>query len=178
MSTSQQTKCMVYTIGHSNHTLQHFLSLLWKYGIEIVADIRSQPYSRYVPHFNKDRLKNVLEHYGIKYLYLGKELGGRPVEPKYYDPVGKVNYILLAKSEPFQQRITWLIKELPKHKIALMCGEEDPTTCHRRLLVGQALIGQGIAVYHIRGDGHIDTDDDLKKKGKFKKQEFQQLTLF
>ncbi|AEG16704.1 hypothetical protein Desku_3214 [Desulfofundulus kuznetsovii DSM 6115] len=176
---NEQTKeRVVYTIGHSNHTLSHFLGLLWKYGIEVVADIRSQPYSRYVPHFNQKKLERVLTRSGIKYLYLGKELGGRPKEPEFYDEGGIVNYSRMAESEPFQRGMACLIEELSKYRVTLMCGEEDPTMCHRRLLVGRALAGQGITVYHIRGDGQLETEAQLKAEKKVEGRKFQQLSLF
>lgn len=173
----QRKERTIYTIGHSNHTLDHFLNLLRKHGIEVVVDVRSQPYSHYVPHFNQEKLKQVLPQNGVRYLYLGKELGGRPRGAEFYDEDGKVNYSRLAESEPFKQGIARLIQELPRSRVALMCGEENPTMCHRRLLVGRALAAQGITVYHIRGDGRIETDDQLEAEKKVEDCKVQQLLL-
>ena len=67
---------MLFTIGHSNHAFGHFRALLRRHGIEAVADVRSRPYSRFVPHFSKGRLDRLLAEADIGYLYLGAELGG------------------------------------------------------------------------------------------------------
>lgn len=168
----------VYTIGHSNHTLDRFLGLLREHGIEVVADIRSQPYSRYVPHFNQKELERVLRRSGIEYLYLGKELGGRPKEREFYDADGKVNYSRIARSRVFQQGLACVIEELSKHRVALMCGEEDPTMCHRRLLVGHELIRLGIMVYHIRGDGRVEAEAQLGVEEPVDDHKPRQLSLF
>lgn len=169
----------VYTIGHSNHSLQYFISLLLKYEIEILVDIRSNPFSRHVPHFNQYFLQRELERMGIKYLYLGRELGGRPREPEFYNKAdGKVSYSRIAETLMFKKAINFLLKVIRSSKTALLCGEEDPTSCHRRLLVGRVLINQGINVFHIRGDGRLDTEESLKNvKSKFSNR-FQQLKLF
>src|SRR5262245_11231288 len=91
----------ILTIGHSNHTMAVFLELLAKHGIEVVVDVRSAPYSRYVPHFNKPSLEEALGQTPIKYLYLGRELGGRPDGREYYDEDGHALYARVAESRLF-----------------------------------------------------------------------------
>ena len=72
-----------FTLGHSNHDLSDWLALLRQHGIEVVVDTRSSPYSKYVPHFDKELMQRSLEETGVRYLFLGAELGGRPANPAY-----------------------------------------------------------------------------------------------
>jgi uncharacterized protein (DUF488 family) len=152
----------VFTVGHSNHSAEKFAGLLRRYGIEAVVDTRSHPYSRHAPHFNAPSLEEILSKEGIGYLPLGGELGGRPEEETYYDAKGRVDYTLVERSQPFLDGISRLEQEIRDRAVALLCSEEDPTRCHRRLLVGWALKERGFVLRHIRGDGsiHIETEMD------------------
>jgi uncharacterized protein (DUF488 family) len=150
----------VYTIGHSNHSAEKFTDLLKRHGIEILVDARSQPYSRHAPHFNARTIERVLSGNGISYLFLGRELGGRPEGEEYYDAEGLVDYALLERSRPFLDGMRRLEMEIENRRVALLCSEEDPTGCHRRLLVGHALEGRGIPVLHIRGDGGVQAEGE------------------
>jgi uncharacterized protein (DUF488 family) len=152
---------LVFTVGHSNHSMQKFLSLLKGYGIEVLVDIRSHPYSRHAPRFNARALEATLSSDGIGYLFLGGELGGRPEGGEFYDAKGRVDYALVGCSRPFLDGISRLEKELRTRTAALLCSEEDPTRCHRRLLVGQALEERGISLRHIRGDGSVEMEDEV-----------------
>jgi uncharacterized protein (DUF488 family) len=145
----------IYTVGHSNQTMERFLALLERHGIQILVDVRSHPYSRYVPHFNRPALEDAVERKGVQYLYLGEELGGRPVGGEYYDAKGYVLYGRVAKAPFFRKGIERLEDEAALSRVALMCSEEDPTNCHRRLLIARVLAGEGVAVVHIRGDGAL-----------------------
>jgi uncharacterized protein (DUF488 family) len=151
----------VFTVGHSNVTQEAFVVLLKTHSIEVLVDVRSAPYSKYVPHFSGDALKQAVVRAGIKYLYLGRELGGRPREPRFYDSEGHVRYDLIAESPQFQEGIERLLRGIREHRVALMCNEEDPHKCHRRLLVGRVLTARGVAVLHIRGDGRIQPEAEL-----------------
>jgi uncharacterized protein (DUF488 family) len=151
----------VYTIGHSNVSQETFIALLNSHSIEVLVDVRSAPYSKYVPHFNGDALKQAVLRAGIKYLYLGRELGGRPREREYYDSEGHARYDLIAESPQFREGIERLSRGIREHRIALMCNEEDPSECHRRLLVGRVLMKRGVAVLHIRGDGRVQPEAEL-----------------
>jgi uncharacterized protein (DUF488 family) len=153
-------KKLVFTIGHSNHSAETFVRLLKGYGIEVLVDTRSHPYSRHAPRFNASALENALSKDGIGYLFFGAELGGRPEGGEFYDAKGRVDYALVGCSRPFLDGISRLEKELRTHTAALLCSEEDPARCHRRLLVGRALEELGYMLRHIRGDGSLETEDE------------------
>jgi uncharacterized protein (DUF488 family) len=130
------------------------------HGIEVLVDTRSRPYSRHAPHFNIGGIEATLSGDGIRYLFLGRELGGWPEGEEFYDAEGRVDYALVERSQPFLDGIHRLKTEIPTRRVALLCSEEDPAGCHRRLLVGRALIERGIAVRHIRGDGSVQTEGE------------------
>jgi uncharacterized protein (DUF488 family) len=148
----------VFTVGHSNHSAEKFAGLLRRHGIEAVVDTRSHPYSRHAPQFNARALEAVLSKDGIGYLFLGGELGGRPEGGEFYDAKGRVDYTLVGCSRPFLDGISRLEQEVGTRTVALLCSEEDPARCHRRLLVGRALEDRGITLLHIRGDGSIQIE--------------------
>ncbi len=151
----------VFTIGHSNHSAKKFVGLLKEHGIEVLVDTRSRPYSRHAPHFNPRGIEVVLSDDGIGYLFLGRELGGRPEGEEFYDAEGRVDYALVERSQPFLDGIYRLEKEIRDHRVALLCSEEDPAGCHRRLLIGWALSERGVTVRHIRGDGSVQTEGEV-----------------
>jgi uncharacterized protein (DUF488 family) len=151
----------VLTIGHSNHTVEHFLSLLKAQAVQVVVDTRSQPYSKYATQFDHEALKPVLQDVGIRYLYLGRELGGRPEGDEFYDGEGHVLYDRVAATSLFQEGLSRLERGIREYKVALLCAEENPAACHRRLLVGRVLVDRGIQVEHIRGDGRIQTEQEV-----------------
>ncbi len=148
----------IYTICHSNHPLESFLGLLEAHGIEVLVDTRSSPYSRYAPQYNRESLKASVEEEGVRYLYLGEELGGRPQGLEYYDEDGHVLYGRVAESDFFREGIQRLEKGVRSYRVALLCAEENPQGCHRKLLVSRVLRQRGVLVHHIRGDGHIEDD--------------------
>lgn len=143
----------IWSIGHSNHDADSFIALLRQAGIAVVADIRSQPFSRFSPQFNRDALRAALRAAHVQYVFLGRELGGRPPEPECYDEEGHVLYREVATTERFLAGVRRLLDGSEKFRVAMMCSEEDPTNCHRRLLVTRVLAEQGVPVAHIRGDG-------------------------
>lgn len=151
----------IWTVGHSRHELSALLAVLRGPGIELVADIRSQPFSRYNPQFNRERFGAALTEAGLGYLFLGAELGGRPPEPEFYDGDGHVRYGELAGTERFTDGLRRLLAESDRQRVAMLCSEEDPRRCHRRLLVGRVLTARGIPVRHIRGDGSVVREEDL-----------------
>ena len=166
-----------HTVGHSNHSLEAFLDLLERHGIEVVVDVRSSPYCRYATHFNKEILQHELRARRFRYLFLGDVIGGRPDGDEFYDADGRVLYGRLAKSSQFTQGIQRLRDGIERYRVALMCGEEDPTGCHRRLLIGRVLDGEGIRVLHIRGDGRLQSEKELTDEEEFRKTKGQK-TLF
>jgi uncharacterized protein (DUF488 family) len=151
----------IFTIGHSNHPLVKFLELLTRHGLEKVVDVRSTPHSLFVPHFNKKRLDAALHDSGIDYLHLGHCLGGRPKDRQFYDENGHVQYDRLALSKEFRECIDRLLTSIPLARIALLCGEENPSRCHRRLLITPVLVARGVDVAHIRGDGRLESEESL-----------------
>jgi len=150
----------VFTVGHSNHPAERFFGLLKGHGIEVVVDTRSHPYSRHAPRFNAHALQTALARDGIGYLFLGGELGGRPEGEEFYDDIGRVDYALLGCSRPFLDGISRVEKETRVRTVALLCSEENPIRCHRRLLVGRALEELGLTLRHIRGDGSIQIEGE------------------
>ena len=151
----------VFTVGHSSHTAELFLGLLSKHRIQVLVDVRSAPYSRYAPHFDREILERALKQAGFRYLFLGRELGGRPANDDYYDSDGHVLYSRITSDPMFVSGIERLERGMGEFRIALMCGEEDPAHCHRRLLVTRVLMERGHEVRHIRGDGRVMSDEDV-----------------
>lgn len=167
----------IYTIGHSNHPIDVFITLFGKYDIEVLVDVRSSPYSKFASQYNKESIKKTVEEIGIEYLYLGEFLGGRPDSAIFYDKAGNILYDKIKQSSQFQQGIERLLKKVNDYKTAIFCGEEDPTDCHRRFLVGKTLSKHGIIVYHIRGDGYLQEEKDLVTSSIYKGKN-RQLSLF
>ena len=154
----------VFSIGHSNHALPDFLDLLKLQRVEVLVDVRSQPYSKYTGQFNGAELKKAVIEAGLKYLFMGKELGGRPQGDEFYDPTGRVIYAKVARSPLFLAGLDRLQAGLTRYRVALMCAEEDPTGCHRRLLVGRVLTERGVLLDHIRGDGSVQSETALAQE--------------
>lgn len=152
---------VVFTIGHSNQTLDDFLGLLQQHGIEAVADVRTVPWSRYVPHFNAKALGKALAQRAIEYVPFGRELGGRPEGEQFYDDQGHVLYGRLAASPAFREGLDRALARAQTSRVALLCSEENPSRCHRHLLIGRVLRERGVAVSHIRGDGRLETEAAL-----------------
>ncbi len=151
----------IFSIGHSNQSLETFFALLRQHEIQVLIDVRSSPYSKYVPHFNSNALVASFEQAGIKYMFMGQELGGRPDGNEFYDVSGRVLYKRVAESAHFLRGIQCL-KEVGRiSRSALMCSEEDPATCHRHLLIGHVLIKQGVELLHIRSDSHLQNEKEL-----------------
>lgn len=169
---------MVYTVGHSNHTLERFVDLLKRFEIAEVVDVRSAPVSAYAPHFNKVVLQNELPKCEVSYLFMGDELGGRPDRLEFYDSSGFVLYGKLSKSFSFNQGIDRLVSESERSRIAIMCSEEDPSTCHRHLLIARVLSERQVHVLHIRGDGSGMTYEQLVEEIRTAKPGLDQVDLF
>lgn len=145
---------VIYTIGHSNHPPKKFLKLLQAQSIEVVADLRSRPYSRFVPHFNRDALKNLLQEKGIRYLYLGKELGGKPKDPDR--PLAdEVVWEHLRSRPQFREGLNRLLGEARQSRVCVVCAEADPVRCHRSQLIAPELEALGVEVRHILPDGTL-----------------------
>jgi len=153
----------LFTIGHSIHTVEKFADLLKMHGITAICDVRSSPYSRYTPQFNRELLKDELAKHSISYLYLGAELGPRSSDPTCYEG-GKVQYKRLANKDIFRQGLDRLRKGMRTYRIALMCAEKDPLTCHRMILICRNLRGDDIVITHILEDGSLEDNRDTEMR--------------
>ena len=144
----------VYTIGHSDHTVEDLIALLRRHSITLLVDVRSQPYSRWVPQFNRELLVRDLELAGIGYHYMGNTLGGRPADLSLYDPGEEhPNYQLVEQMPEYQAGIEELLHRAHDTPVVVMCSEGDHRHCHRHLLITQSLLERGVQVLHIQPDG-------------------------
>lgn len=153
----------VFTIGHSTQTVERFISLLKRHNVTAVADVRSRPYSRMNPQFNRENLKRRLRNAKIEYVFLGLELGARSEDQSCYRN-GQVQYDLLARTELFKEGIKRIKEGYLEFRIALMCAEKEPLDCHRTILVARELAGAGIQVVHILYDGQTERHEDAIKR--------------
>jgi len=153
----------LFTIGHSTHTLEHFLGLIAKHRVEAVCDVRSVPYSQHNPQFNREPLKEQLRAAGVSYVFLGKELGARSDNPACYID-GKVQYNYLVDEPNFGQGLRRLRTGMDRFRVALMCAERDPLTCHRTILVCRELRAPDLNIEHILADGSIETNTAAEKR--------------
>jgi uncharacterized protein (DUF488 family) len=154
---------MLFTIGHSNHPIDTFITFLQRYRVTAVGDVRSHPYSRYAPQYSRDPLKAALARMGIAYAFLGRELGARSENPDCYKQ-GKVQYDRLAGQPQFAEGIKRVTKGMEQHCIALMCAEKDPLECHRTLLVARTLHEAGLEIAHIHADGSLEDHRTLESR--------------
>jgi len=155
---------MIYTIGHSNHTPEAFLERLRRHGVTAVADVRSQPYSRRFPDYNRETLRDWLRRAGIAYVFLGRELGGRSDDPAHYDTEGRVDYERVAAAPPFREGLERLRRGMADYRIALLCAEREPLDCHRALLIAPRLQDLGVEVGHILADGRLEPHRDTEAR--------------
>lgn len=149
----------IFTIGHSTQSTEQFVQRLQDHGITAVADVRSTPYSRRNPQFNREELSQALKANGIRYVFLGKELGARSDDECCYRE-GKMQYSLLAKTDLFNSGIARVAEGAETYKIALMCAEKEPLECHRSILVARELVDRGYNVQHILADSSLESHSD------------------
>jgi uncharacterized protein (DUF488 family) len=152
----------IYTIGYGSRTMDEFLSVLAANAIEYLIDIRSSPYSRFKPEFSRRELELRLKERGIRYLYLGDQLGGQPADRTCY--VGdKVVYQLLAEKPYYQEGIRRVRNAFERQlHVALMCSEGKPTSCHRSKLIGQTLVNLDVPVSHIDENGQLRSQAEVE----------------
>lgn len=156
--------CRLYSIGHSNQSLEDFLGLLRMYGINCVVDVRSVPASKYSPQFNQENLKWFLKSHGVHYLFFGEEFGARRFDC-IDEENGQVDFERAIATPNFKQGVARLTNGLEKgFRIALMCSEADPLECHRFSLVSRYFYDQGLDVQHIMKDGKLASHDILEKE--------------
>lgn len=155
------TSRTIYTLGHSRHPLAAFLALLRDHQIDLVADTRGQPYSRYNPQFNRAPFERALREAGLGYLWVGDALSGRPRDPRFRGPDGAVLWGELQSAPEFVERLEEVAALARGRRLALVCAEEDPRRCHRRFLLTPALVARGVEVLHVRGDGRVESESDI-----------------
>jgi len=160
--TEQKTHTL-YTIGHSNNTIEDFILMLEAHGVTCVADVRSAPYSRYCPQFNRDPLARALRTARIDYKFLGDRLGARPNNPNCYDG-DHVNLEQVAQTEEFKSGLKHLIDAASHHRIALMCAEKEPLECHRCILICRRLKGCNLDIKHILADGAVEDHAETERR--------------
>ncbi len=146
----------LYTIGHGNRKPEDFLALLKDFDIEYLIDVRSQPYSKFNSQFNQNEIKFFLERNGIKYIFMGDTIGGRPTDISCYDIEGKVDYEVIKTKDFFLKGIERLKTAYNKDiNVVLMCSESKPCECHRSKLIGKVLDVDKIVMKHIDEKGKI-----------------------
>ncbi len=145
----------IYTIGHSTHPAETFVERLRQHGISALGDVRSNPYSRFNPQFNRETLQRSLVENGIAYVFLGSELGARSKDPDCWMD-GRVQFDKLARTPLFQSGIGRVIEGTARFRLALMCAEKDPLDCHRFFLVARTLAERGFEIRHILEDGSLE----------------------
>jgi len=154
----------LFTIGHSNHSIATFIALLQQHHIEVLADVRSIPASRRHPQFNKAALDQSLADAGIRYVFLGRELGARREEPGAFED-NAVSYERTARLPAFQHGLAWIREQSAEQCIALMCAEKDPLTCHRTILICRHLRAAFPGrIQHILADGNLESHVDLEQR--------------
>lgn len=167
--TSDNESVRVYTIGHSDHDLDRFLALVQGQGVDTVVDVRSQPYSHWVPAYNRETLRGALEAAGLAYVFMGESLGGRPADLSLYDSDGLVpDYERVAATPGFQEGIEALVHLAGQATVVIMCSEGDYHQCHRARLITPALLALDVHVTHILPDGRtVDAKPELKQLSLF-----------
>jgi uncharacterized protein (DUF488 family) len=153
----------VFTIGHSTHSFETFVALLKSSKVTAIVDVRSSPWSRHNPQFNRSALKESLRLAGVDYRFYGKQLGGRPTDSSLFCG-STADYEAMARTSEFADGLRMVLAGAAKHRLALMCSEHNPLDCHRCLLVGRALKEHGIAVCHILSDGETVSQQQIEQK--------------
>jgi uncharacterized protein (DUF488 family) len=153
---------VLWSIGHSNHELERFCALVLAHRLEYLVDVRSYPYSRIAPHFNLDELQPTMKQRGVRYLFLGQALGGRPEREDFYDAEGHALYGRMAAESAFQDAIDRLLLGGRDHRLGLLCSCGRPDVCHRRLLIGKVLCDRGAELHHILPDGSVTIERSVR----------------
>ena len=156
----------LYSIGYATKPAQTLIEQLQQFSIDVVADIRSVPYSAAFKEYHREALQKALAGASIRYVYLGEELGPRSIDDAHYNEQGQVQFQRLMGSDLFISGIERLQNGLGKNlNIALLCAEKDPAICHRSLLVSYYLEREtSIKVQHITHDGKLESQEALEQR--------------
>jgi uncharacterized protein (DUF488 family) len=155
----------IFTIGHSNHTIEHFVNLLTTYGISAIADVRSSPYSEYSPQFSREILQQRLGSSHIEYVFLGVELGARRTEESCYVG-GQAKYDMIRNLPAFRKGLACVLEGIGRYSVALLCAEADPLLCHRTILICRELkaVHPDLRIKHILGDGSLESHEEAERR--------------
>ena len=154
----------IYTIGHSQHDMEHFLQMLRLNGIDYVIDVRSTPYSKYAQNYDRENIKNYLAKHNIQYKYMGKFFGARQEDKRLYTEDGYLDFAKVTESGFFRDAVANVMKGMETNRIALMCLEKKPIDCHRAILVANAFALNGCEVKHILEDCSVQTHEELNEE--------------
>jgi len=156
----------MYTIGYATKPIDDYIAQLKHHGVTVVADARSVPFSKRFFDYHQDALKRHLNQAGIRYVYLGDELGPRSKDPAHYEQGGQVQLDRLMASDLFQSGVRRLFDGQQKgFSIALTCACKDPAICHRALLIGWALLHKHQDdLKHILHEGALETQSELERR--------------
>lgn len=151
----------IFTIGHSQHPIEHFIKLLKKNNINYVIDVRSTPYSKYAQEYDRENIENVLKQNNIKYSFMGKHFGARQEDKALYTEEGYLDFEKVVKTDKFNAALNNVKKGMENNNIALMCLEKKPIDCHRAILVGNAFYKADCNVEHILENGDLENHEQL-----------------
>ena len=169
----------LYSIGHSNPAWKDFIALLEMHSIAALADVRSVPYSRFYPHFRREKLKSELGACGIDYIFMGAELGGRPNNGIAASRSNRwALYREMAGQPAFKDGVDSLSQQARSSRTVMMCSEGDPAECHRYLLITNVLKTEGELVSHILRNGSIEETEKIKTYDQLQKLYSEKPRLF
>ena len=162
MPQTREQGLTILTVGHSNMGLREFTELIGGQGVDVLLDTRSNPFSRWAPHFGREFLRDAAREAPFAYRYLGDSLGGKPRDRRFYDEDGGVDYEAIAREDSYVAGIEQALALAREGVACLLCAEEDPIACHRRLLIGKTLRERGVALRHLRRDGSLEDEQDVQ----------------
>ncbi|WP_298077272.1 DUF488 domain-containing protein [uncultured Abiotrophia sp.] len=154
---------ILYTIGHSTFEISNLVNNLKKYNINYLLDVRSMPYSRFAPQYNKSELERELKKHNIKYFYMGKFFGARQLDRTFY-PNGYIDFSVYRKSDLFLKGKTSVLRGLKEYNIALMCTEKNPIECHRTIMIARDFEVSDVKVMHILHDGKLKSQEEISNE--------------
>ncbi|MFN8443638.1 MAG: DNA helicase RecQ [Caldilineaceae bacterium] len=158
---SQQARIPIFTIGYGERTIDEFVVVLKRYQLDYLIDVRSVPYSRFKPEFSKEALEKTLQQQGIRYVFMGDSLGGRPSDPDCFIN-GNVDYETIKGKTFYQTGIGRLQTAFNRQvRVVLMCSEGKPEQCHRSKLIAATLQELSIPIIHIDENGEQQSQESV-----------------
>lgn len=152
-----------FTIGHSRLELIEFLRLIKQFDVTHVADVRTNPQSRWAPQFNRKRFASSLAAERLEYIHMGDALGGHPKDPELYED-GRVIYERITQRRDYRNAIKKLAALIERHTVAVMCTEKSPEDCHRHPLIAVSLLERGVEIDHILNSGELKSARSIESE--------------